>query len=61
MNKILKDIKKAIINKNVSWGELVLLQDYKDEILESGDMLLAEWAGISEEEFQEYRSKHGNS
>ena len=61
MNKILKDIKKAIINKNVSWGELVLLQDYKDEILESGDMLLAEWAGIPEEEFQEYRSKHGNS
>jgi hypothetical protein len=46
----LETIRTAIIAESVSYGELAELQDLADYI-EPGDVLLAEWAGIPEEEF----------
>ena len=46
----LKSIRKAIIAENISYGEIAELQSLQDHI-EPGDVLLAEWAGIPEEEF----------
>ena len=46
----LESIRKAIIAENISYGEIAELVDLKDHI-EPGDVLLAEWAGIPEEEF----------
>lgn len=51
MNSTLRSIKKSIKNENVSWGELSYLEDHKKEILNSGDIELAQWAGISEDEW----------
>ena len=61
MNRQLRKIKRAILNENVSYEELVILQGYRNEILKSGDTVLAEWAGITEEDFNRYRSSHDNS
>ena len=49
-------LRNAIDNENISYGELAELQNYKPEILASGDVQLAEWAGIPEEEFQAYEN-----
>ena len=49
----LKEIKKSIEREEVSWGEIAFLQNHKQEVLEFGDMGLAEWAGITEEEWNE--------
>lgn len=49
---ILYMIKESIENEDVSWAELTFLTDHKKEILELGDIRLAEWAGIDEEEYQ---------
>ena len=50
----LRDIKKSIENENISYGEIVFLADHKEEVLESRDIELAQWAGIDEEEYQNY-------
>ena len=48
----LDNIKNSIKEENVSWGELTYLESHKEEILELGDIELAEWSGIPEEEYQ---------
>ena len=50
----LNELRQAIDNENISYGELAELQNYKPEILEMGDARLAEAAGIPEEEFMNY-------
>ena len=47
----LLDIKTSIEKENVSYGEISYLQNHQEEILELGDVVLAEWAGIPEEVF----------
>ena len=46
----LKDIKQHIVEECVSTEELLWLGNHKDEVLASGDLILCEWAGVSEEE-----------
>lgn len=43
----LEDIRKAILEENISYYELAQLQDLKDHISKD-DILLREWAGIEE-------------
>lgn len=45
------EIKKAIENENVSYEEIYWLGYHQKEVLEYGDPILAQWAGISEEEW----------
>lgn len=47
----LKAIKEDINREAVSYNEISYLQDHKQEVLEFGDVILAQWADISEEEF----------
>lgn len=49
LNKLAKAIQNG---KDLSYGELVFLQDHQKEIYELGDIVLAEWAGIPESEWQ---------
>ena len=49
-NELLQ-IRKSIDNENVSYSELFFLQNHKPEILELNDIILAEWAGITENEW----------
>ena len=49
--KRIKDIEESIQNENVSTEELLFLQNHKQEVLETGNVRLCEWAGITEEEF----------
>ena len=46
----LESIRKAIIAENISYGEIAELQSL-EKYIQPGDVLLAEWAGIPEEEF----------
>lgn len=49
----LNRLAKAIQNgKDLSYSELAFLQDHQKEIYELGDIVLAEWAGIPESEWQ---------
>lgn len=41
--------------KDLSYGELAFLQDHKKEIFDLDDIVLAEWAGIPEEEWHNGR------
>jgi len=43
----LESIRAAIIAENISYGEIVELQNLK-EYIQPGDVLLAEWAGVPE-------------
>lgn len=54
----LETIKKSIEEENVSYGELAYLAAHKDDVLKSGDVVLAEWAGISEDEWREYNGRN---
>lgn len=47
----LMSIKKSIQNGNISYSEIVYLQAHKKEIITMDDIELAQWAGISEEEW----------
>ena len=47
----LKDIRKSIDEECISYSEILYLQDNKNEVMEYGDPVLAEWAGITESEF----------
>lgn len=49
--KELKSIKKSIKNQNISYGEIFYLENHHAEIMELGDIELAQWGGISEEEW----------
>lgn len=51
--KTLMSIKESIQNQNISYSEIAYLQDHKAEIKAIGDIELAQWAGISEEEWNE--------
>lgn len=51
MNKKLLEIKKSIENENISYAEISYLQCHKQEVLNTGDIELAQWAGITEEEW----------
>ena len=48
----LNSIKKSIENESVSYGELAYLESHKQDILELGDIVLAQWGGISEVEWK---------
>jgi hypothetical protein len=48
MNKRLEEIKQAIIDENISYGEIVELQTMKDQIPDD-EVVLKEWAGIVEQ------------
>lgn len=47
----LAEIKEEIEKESVSYGEIAYLQDHKQEVLDTGDILLCQWAGISEDEY----------
>lgn len=47
----LEEIKEHILAEHVYESELAELAKYKEEIIELEDIILAEWAGISEEEY----------
>ena len=51
MNKELTEIKKSIENENISYAEISYLQCHIQEVLDTGDIRLCEWAGITEEEY----------
>ena len=44
----LKSIKEAIDNEDVSYGEIHYLQSHQQDVMDYGDIVLAQWAGISE-------------
>ena len=48
--KRLKEIKKSIENENISYGEIAELQTLIEYI--DGDVVLLEWAGVSEGEVE---------
>jgi len=47
----LKRISKEIEKEEISYSEIFFLQEHKAEVLQMGDVRLAEWAGITEEEW----------
>ena len=47
----LADIKEEIEKESVSYGEIAYLESHKQEVLQTGDIVLCQWAGISEEEY----------
>lgn len=53
-------IKAAIEAENVSYMELAFLQQHEKEVLETGDIVLAEFAGIDEEVYHKAMEKKGN-
>ena len=55
MNKELKEILNSIENENVSYYELSYLQEHKQEVLDTGNARLCEWAGITEDELLNLR------
>lgn len=52
-NHALDRIRKAIEDEAVSYSDIVYLQEHAEEIKQLGDPVLAEWAGIPEDEFME--------
>ena len=48
----LEEIRAAIEAENISYGEIAEPQSLAEHI-QSGDVLLAEWAGIPEEDFRD--------
>ena len=51
--KTLMSIKQSIQNENVSYSEIAYLQSHKAEIKAIDDIELAQWAGMSEQEWNE--------
>ena len=50
----LAEIKQSILDENISYEELLYLQNHLDEVYASNDILLAEWAGISEKDWNQH-------
>ena len=44
----LKSIRESIDNENISYNEIFYLQSHQKEVLETGDIILAQWAGLEE-------------
>ena len=44
----LKSIREAIDDEGVSYGEIHYLQTHQQDVMDYGDIMLAQWAGISE-------------
>ena len=59
--KMLDSIQESIANENVSYDEIVWFQSHRDEVKVFGNELLAEWAGISEDEFWDAQIKMANA
>ena len=55
MEQELLEIKKSIIKECVSEGEIAYLESHKQAVLNTGDILLCQWAGITEEEYNKGR------
>ena len=53
----LNSIRKSIQKENVSYGEIAWLQDHQNEVIKSGDVELAQWAGIEEDDFNRISRK----
>lgn len=53
----LVEIKQSILDEDVSYEELVYLQNHLDEVYDSNDILLAQWAGISEKDWNQHNNK----
>lgn len=51
--KELNNIRKSIENECISYAEIVYLEEHKAEIKAIRDIELAQWAGMSEIEFNE--------
>ena len=51
LEKELIQIGQRITDGKASWDDLATLQSHKKEVLEMGDIVLCEQAGITEEEF----------
>ena len=55
INSIKQELKRLsrVIEKeqNISYSEIFFLQEHKKEIMEMGDIVLAQWADISEQEW----------
>lgn len=51
VTKVLKEIKKSIMNEDISMSEIAYLQSHKQAVLDFGDIELAQWADISEDEW----------
>lgn len=49
--KTLMSIKESIKNENISYGEIAYLQDHKAEIKAINDIELAQWSGMTEQEW----------
>ena len=47
----LEYLRGEIEKESISYGEIAELQDYRKEILELGDIELAQWSGLTEEEW----------
>ena len=54
VKEILTKIRAAIDAEHVSTGEIAYLQDHHREIYKSGDIILAEWSGITEENWRRF-------
>lgn len=44
-------IHKSILVEEVSTDDIIWLQDHKQEVLATNDTILCQWAGITEEEY----------
>jgi hypothetical protein len=55
MEKELQEIKKSIQDECISQGEIAYLESHKQEVLDTGDIELCQWAGITEEEYNNGR------
>lgn len=53
IRKELKRLRGEVEEENINWGGIVYLQEHQEEIKELGDIVLAQWAGIPEEEWHE--------
>ena len=51
----LETIRKSIERENISYEEIIWLQSHPNEVIETGDATLCEWAGIDEETFHKYQ------
>lgn len=52
ITKELERIRKMIDDEeDLSYSELLFLQDHQKEIMEMQDIILAEWSGITEEQW----------
>lgn len=54
----IKSLRNELNHERISYGELAELGRYKKHLIRSGDVHLAEAAGIPEHEFMRHQRKH---